>query len=224
MHMRNLGLGLLSLSFVVGVNVLLSSVGFDILGDSGFLSHTFRCKAVDASDDGYARGEGCGAAVRMRLGDTLDGNYRIEAVIRGTASIHSGTATHFASPKPAAQHKLIYRALTDAGVQVEDVHYVETHETGTRHGDSIEFQAFKSVFGKQREKPLVLGDIKTNTDHLGGAAGLIKTILVLQRRASSPNLHLKAVDLEIRLEGSAFIFPSEMGSFGIANGVLLAGA
>ncbi len=54
--------------------MLLSSVGFDILSDSGFLSHTFRCKAVVASDDGYARGGGCGTAVRMRLDDALDGN------------------------------------------------------------------------------------------------------------------------------------------------------
>ncbi len=100
---------------------------------------------------------------------------------------------------------------------------METHGTGTRHGDSIEFQAFKSVFGKQCEKPLVLEDIKTNTNHLEGAAGLIKTILVLQRRASPPTSTSKQVDLEIRLEGSAFILPSEMGPLGTANGVLLAG-
>ncbi|MCP4319876.1 MAG: polyketide synthase, partial [Hyphomicrobiales bacterium] len=166
--------------------MLLSSIGFDALDDSGFLSPTFRCKAFDASADGYARGEGCGAVVLMRLEDALEANCRIEAVIRGTASIHNGTATHFAAPSPAAQYKLIHRALSDAGVQAEDVCYVETHGTGTRHGDPIEFQALKSVFGKQRERPLVLGAIKTNIGHLEGAAGiagLIKTILVLQRRA-----------------------------------------
>ncbi len=103
---------------------------------------------------------------------------------------------------------------------------MEKHGTGIRHSDSTEFQAFKSGFGKPREKSLVLGDIKTNIGHLEGAAciaGLIKTILVLQRRAASPNIHLKTVDLEIRLEGSAFIFPSEMGPLGTVYGVLLAG-
>ncbi len=222
---NNLRGGLCDSAVVGGVNLLLSSIGFDVLDGSGFLSPTFRCKAFNASADGYVRGEGCGAVVLMRLEDALEGNYRIEAVIRGTASIHNGTATHFAAPNPASQQKLIHRALNDAGVQAEDVCYVETHGTGTRHGDPIEFQALKSVFGKQRERPLVLGAIKMNIGHLEGAAGIagiIKTILVLQRRASSPNLHLKTINPEIRLEGSSFTFPTEMEPLGTADGVLLA--
>ena len=74
---------------------------------------------------------------------------------------------------------------------------MEAHGTGTPLGDPIEVNALAAVLGEGRAagKPVLLGSVKTNIGHLeaaAGVAGVIKTVLALQRREIPPHLHFKS--------------------------------
>jgi len=79
-----------------------------------------------------------------------------------------------------------------------NVTYVETHGTGTKLGDPIEVGALCNVYKRSsNESSLVLGALKTSIGHTEGAAGvagIIKTVLCLQREAIPPNLHFKKLN------------------------------
>jgi len=124
----------------------------------------------------------------------------ILAVIRGSAVNQDGKSASLTAPNGLAQEAVIKQALKSAGLSGSDVDYVECHGTGTSLGDPIEVAALKSVLGKQRTKPLVLGSVKTNIGHLEGAAGivsLIKAVEVLRHRTAPGNVHLKKLNPNI---------------------------
>ena len=159
------------------------------------LSPTGRCKTFDAGADGYVRGDGCGVVVLKRLSQALADGDRVLAVIRGAAVNHDGRSSGLTAPNGPAQQEVIRRALSAAGVAPSEVGYLEAHGTGTALGDVIEVQALGAVLGegRPRDRPLVLGTIKTNLGHTEGAAGvagLLKAVLVLERERIPPHLHL----------------------------------
>lgn len=109
---------------------------------------------------------------------------------------HNGTTSVITAPKSSSQFTLIKDCLNKTEIKGKDMCYHETHGTGTKLGDPIEFSAFRTVLGKGRQvgEELVIGALKSNMGHLEGAAGiacLIKVILVIQHEVAPPNLHLK---------------------------------
>ncbi|MHB1132625.1 MAG: type I polyketide synthase [Chloroflexota bacterium] len=155
-----------------------------------------RCKAFDARADGYVRGEGCAVVVLKRLSDAVAEGDRVLALIRGSAVNHDGRSGGLTAPNGPAQEAVIRAALAGAGVSPLQVSYVEAHGTGTSLGDPIEVQALASVLGqdRDRERPLLVGTVKTNIGHLetaAGIAGLLKVVLALQHDEIPPNLHLQ---------------------------------
>ncbi len=150
------------------MNVLLSYDKFKRLDATGFISANGRCRAFDASADGYARGEGAGAVVLMPLPEAQERGCKIEALVRGTATSHCGTGSNFTAPNPSGQRQVIANALQDAGIEPQDVCYVETHGSGTSLGDPIEIDSILSVLGvrQKNNNPLVKGAVKTNIGHL----------------------------------------------------------
>ncbi len=179
-----------------GINLVLSPDNTITFSKSNMLAADGRCKTFDAAADGFVQGEGCGIVVLKRLSDARAHGDRILALIRGTAINQDGASSGLTAPNGPAQEAVIRDALANAGLQPDEVSYIETHGTGTSLGDPIEVQAIGAALGNGRtkENPVLLGAVKTNLGHLEGAAGmagLIKVVLALQHEQIPPTLHLK---------------------------------
>src|SRR5690606_5423983 len=124
------------------------------------------------------------------LSDALRDGDRIYAVIRGSAVNHDGLSSGLTVPNAPAQRALIREALTRAGLQPDDIDYVEAHGTATPLGDPIELSGLEGVFAPRgAAEPLRIGSVKTNLGHLeaaAGIAGLIKVTLALDRGELPP--------------------------------------
>ncbi len=182
------------LALVGGVNVILTPIPMINFSRARMLAPDGRCKTFDAAADGYVRGEGCGVVVLKRIDDARrDGDW-IRAVVRGTAVNQDGASGGLTVPNGVAQQQVIATALRRAGIEAADVDYLEAHGTGTSLGDPIEVQAAGAVFGQGRDsdRPLLIGSVKTNIGHLeaaAGVAGLIKVALALEHEMLPKHLH-----------------------------------
>jgi acyl transferase domain-containing protein/acyl carrier protein len=207
------------LAIAAGVNVLLSPAVFRGFDQAGALSPTGKCRAFDAAADGFVRGEGAGVVVLKRLTDAQRDGDRVLAVICGSAINQDGRSNGLMAPNPAAQMAVLKAAYTNAGMQPNEVDYVETHGTGTLLGDPIEARALGTVLGRGRpeDSPLLIGALKTNIGHTeaaAGIAGFIKAVLALQRgeippnqRFESPNPHIPFGDLRMKVVATQTDWP-----------------
>jgi acyl transferase domain-containing protein len=145
----------------------------------------------------------------------LDGDP-VRAVIRGTGTNQDGKTPGIVQPNSEAQATLIRSTYEAAGLLYCDTHYFEAHGTGTRVGDPLELGALASAFGaekKMHSRPLYVGSVKTNIGHLeGGAglAGLLKTILCLERGVIVPHINFKTPNPELRLNEWNFTVPTKL--------------
>ena len=183
------------LALAGGVNTVLSAAGMVATCRARMLSADGRCKTFDAAADGYVRGEGCGVVVLKRLSAAERDGDRIHAVIRGSAVNQDGASAGLTVPNGPAQERVIAAALARAGLRPVDIDYLECHGTGTELGDPIEVRAAASAYGEGRdpERPLLLGSVKTNIGHLeaaAGIAGLIKAVLALEHGVIPKHLNL----------------------------------
>ena len=188
-----LAVGECDAAIVGGVNVVLDPFGTMAICKAQMLSADGRCKAFDASADGYVRSEGCGVIVVKTLESAQRDGNRILALVRGSAVNQDGASAGLTVPSTEAQEGVIRKALGQAGLAPDQVDYIEAHGTGTSLGDPIEIAALDAVFGTStRADKLQVGTIKTQIGHLepaAGIAGLIRVALSLGREKLRPNLH-----------------------------------
>ena len=173
------------LALAGGVNNILSGRLLELRGNAGMLAPDGQCKTFDARANGYVRGEGCGLVVLKRLADAERDGDRIWAVVRGSAVNQDGASPGLTVPSGDAQERVIQAALASAGMQPQDVDYLEAHGTGTPVGDPIEANAAASAYapGRPADRPLLIGSVKTNIGHLesaAGVAGFMKAALALK--------------------------------------------
>ncbi|MFI5928414.1 type I polyketide synthase [Micromonospora sp. NPDC051543] len=206
-----------------GVNVMVRPTVHLAMSAAGALSTDGRCKTFDASADGYGRGEGAGVVVLKTLAQAERDGDRVYAVIRGSAVNHNGASGGLTVPGGEAQEELIRTALAAGGVAASDVDYLEAHGTGTVLGDAVELRAMARALGggRQPDRPLLVGSVKTNIGHLeaaAGIAGLIKTALALRHGELPAHLHVTRptpqVDwarLPVRITTSTTAWPTTGG-------------
>eukprot|EP00928_Gymnodinium_smaydae_P004000 TRINITY_DN11406_c0_g2_i2.p1 TRINITY_DN11406_c0_g2~~TRINITY_DN11406_c0_g2_i2.p1 ORF type:complete len:2568 (+),score=644.11 TRINITY_DN11406_c0_g2_i2:184-7887(+) len=209
---------------VCGVNMLLLPQTFVACCQARMLSPSGRCKTFDDAASGYTRGEGCGAEILARAdaakGSGAEaGRYSPLAEVAGSALNQDGRSANLTSPNGPSQEAVVLTALAEAGVLPQALDFLETHGTGTELGDPIEVGALAAVLGgERRERPVLLGAVKTNIGHLeGGAgiAGMLKlTAMLHARRFAPPNVHLRSLNHHIHedVEAQSFHvhFVSEM--------------
>jgi acyl transferase domain-containing protein len=178
--------------------------------DGGIASRDGHCRPFDADASGTAGGNGVGIVVLKRLADALESGDRIEAVILGSAMNNDGSGKiGFTAPSVEGQAQAIEAAQRMAGVEPDDITYIEAHGTGTPLGDPMEIRALTRVFRARthRKQFCGIGSIKSNfghTDVAAGVAGLIKAVLALENRALPPSLHFERPNPEIDFESSPF--------------------
>lgn len=178
-----------------------------------FISPESKCHSFDASGNGYAKGEGFGVLVLKRVEDALADGDVIRAVVRATATNQDGRTPGISHPSQAAQERLIRTAYESAGLGLQDTRLFEAHGPGTTLGDPMEAAAIREVFGSYRSlgDPMYLGAVKANIGHLeaaAGVAGVIKTILPLEKGIIPPIAGLKNLNPEIRAEEWHLNFPT----------------
>ncbi|AKT40701.1 type I polyketide synthase [Chondromyces crocatus] len=197
-----------------GVNVMLSRTTMYLVAKTQAVSPDGRCKAFDASANGFVRGEGCGVLVLKRLSDAQRDGDRIIALIRGSAVNQDGRSTGLTTPNVLSQQALLRQSLADARVEPSELGYIEAHGTGTSLGDPIEMEALKAALGAPRAdgSTCPIGSVKTNLGHLeaaAGVAGILKVVLSLQHETIPRHLHFKALNPRISLDDTPFYIPTE---------------
>jgi acyl transferase domain-containing protein/NADPH:quinone reductase-like Zn-dependent oxidoreductase/NAD(P)-dependent dehydrogenase (short-subunit alcohol dehydrogenase family)/acyl carrier protein len=209
----NLRRGRCSTAVCSGVNMMLSPGTYISFSQARMLSPDGRCATFDESANGYARGEGCGAAVLKLLSAATSEFREVLALVRGTAVNQDGRSSSLTAPNGPSQQDVIRAALKDAQSEPLDVNYVECHGTGTALGDPIEVGALKGVLapGRAADSPVVLGCAKSNIGHLEGAAGvagLVKAVLAIQKKTVPPNIHFKKLNPHIDIDGFPVVMPT----------------
>ena len=168
---------------------------------AGFLSPTGASKAFDVDADGYCRAEGAGLVVLRRLKDAIQHGDSILGIITGSAVNQGSNTSSIQVPDFTSQVSVYKKALASSRTDPADVTYVEAHGTGTQVGDPVEFKSIQSTLGgPQRRDDIFIGSVKDNIGHTeasSGAASLLKTLLMFQKKSIPKLANFKRLNPKI---------------------------
>jgi 3-oxoacyl-[acyl-carrier-protein] synthase II len=154
----------------------------------------------DKDRDGFVLGEGAGVMVLEEYERAKARGARIYAEVVGFGM--SGDAYHITAPNVDGPRRSMQMALANAGVNLDQVQYINAHGTSTPLGDLNETNAIKGTFGDHARK-LVVNSTKSMTGHLLGGAGGIEsvfTVLAVHHQKSPPTINIFHQDPECDLD------------------------
>lgn len=149
----------------------------------------------DRDRDGFVLGEGAGVVVLEEYEHAKARGAKIYAELAGFGM--SADAGHMTAPNMDGPRRAMLNALRNAGVNQDQVNYLNAHGTSTPLGDANESNAIKAAMGEHAKKGLVVSSTKSMTGHLLGGAGGIEsvfTVMALHDQKIPPTINLDNQD------------------------------
>ncbi|MDC8758420.1 SDR family NAD(P)-dependent oxidoreductase [Janthinobacterium fluminis] len=205
---RDLQQGECRLAVVGGINLSLSPQKFVSLSQVQLVGSHPACRSF-TDGDGHLSSETVGAVLLKPLRLAIADGDAVLAVIKGTATQHSGRSTAYGAANPNAQARVIEESLRRAGAAPASIGYIEAAAAGLALADAIEVAALNKVFaaagGKGWRCPM--GAVKSGLGHpemASGIAQLAKVVLQLQHRELAPLVAVGAPNRQLRLDETPF--------------------
>ncbi|MCP5261701.1 MAG: beta-ketoacyl-ACP synthase II [Burkholderiaceae bacterium] len=154
----------------------------------------------DRDRDGFVLGEGAGVMVLEELDHARARGAKIYAELAGYGM--SADAGHMTAPNMDGPRRAMLNAMRNAGVNADQVDYLNAHGTSTPLGDINESNAIKAALGEHAHK-IVVNSTKSMTGHLLGGAGGIEsvfTVLAMHHQKSPPTINIFNQDPECDLD------------------------
>ena len=189
------------------------------------------CRPFDKNRDGFVMAEGSTILVLENEETAKRRGAKIYGYVDGYGS--TTDAYHITAPSEGGEGavRAMKKALEDAGVNKEEINYINAHGTSTPVNDKNETMAIKSVFG-ENAKSITISSTKSMTGHLLGGAGAFEamvSLLVMQNNKVPPTINLTTADDECDLNYTPNVsidlevnkVMSNSFGFGGHNGVLI---
>jgi len=159
-------------------------------------------RPFDRNRDGFVMGEGAGIVVLEKLEHALSREARIYAEVTGFGN--AADAYHFTAPEPEGEGmaRVMNKALRDAGLDPNEIGYINAHGTSTVLNDKAESAATRRVFGAHSSK-LKVSSIKSMIGHLMGASGaveFISTVMSVNTGILPPTINYEELDPDCPLD------------------------
>ena len=154
----------------------------------------------DKDRDGFVLGEGAGVLVLEEYEHAKQRGAKIYAELGGFGM--GADAFHMTAPNVDGPKRSMKAALRNAGINADEVHYLNAHGTSTPLGDINETNAIKLAFGDHARR-MVVNSTKSMTGHLLGGAGGVEsvfTVLALHHQISPPTINIFNQDPECDLD------------------------